>query len=327
MVIQWTRAQRRSTELARRLGVDVVFIYPGRARWAGVLGRYLYCARETWRVLERRRPKAVVVVVPPNFLALVVELFRWWRTPELRILYDAHTGAIIDRKWRWTLWIIRRALTRPATGLITTLAELVPEVGGEVRNAFCLPDPFPHVAVAAERDKEVSPPVAFVINSYSPDEPLPEIIRAASLLPWVRFSVSGRLPRRVTVSPTDIPGNMKLTGFLPEEDYWRALARSTVAVVLTERRLTMLSGAYEAVTVGVPMVLSDQPGLRAYFGGGAVFTINKAAAIAAAIHEAINRRDELAQGVRRVRTERENEWLDLFRPVREFFQHSDHGLA
>ena len=48
---------------------------------------------------------------------------------------------------------------------------------------------------------------------------------------------------------------------------------------------------------------------------------------AAAIHEAINRRDELAQGVRRVRTERENEWLDLFRPVREFFQHSDHGLA
>ena len=63
------------------------------------------------------------------------------------------------------------------------------------------------------------------------------------------------------------PANLTATGFLSDDDYWRQLRVRPSIVVLTTRPATLLSGGYEAMAVGRPLVISDHGVLRDYFGG------------------------------------------------------------
>ena len=71
------------------------------------------------------------------------------------------------------------------------------------------------------------------------------------------------------------------------------MAADVVAVFSTDPRI-MNRAAFETVGLGRPLVLSDLPGLRARFYGGALFCANQPAAMAGAVAEAMRRKDELA---------------------------------
>src|SRR5438094_1853173 len=74
--IVWTQIAPRAKSLAIELGGQANFLYESRLkrRWLTPF-RYLIQGWKTWRLLERERPKVVLVQSPPIFAPLVVTLW------------------------------------------------------------------------------------------------------------------------------------------------------------------------------------------------------------------------------------------------------------
>ena len=76
---------------------------------------------------------------------------------------------------------------------------------------------------------------------------------------------------------------MTLAGFLDDDAYLRLLARSDAVVVLTDREDTLLSGAWEAIALGRPLVVSGTQALRTTFGDAVGYVDGERTTIAAGI--------------------------------------------
>jgi hypothetical protein len=159
-------------------------------------------------------------------------------------------------------------------------------------------------------------PVA-VVSSGAPDEPLVAIAAAAERVPGATFFVTGDVRRVRERLGGDPPPNVRLTGFLPEADYY-GLLRSAVAVVcLTTRDDTMQRGACEALSVGTPIVTSDRPLLREYFRLGTVHVSNTAESIADGVAEIMRDSGRYRSEIRRLARQRRAEWLDTLADLRD----------
>jgi len=84
--------------------------------------------------------------------------------------------------------------------------------------------------------------------------------------PSWQLVLTGR-PRR----DVSTPANVILAGFLDDEAYVQRLASADAVVVLTDREDTLLSGAWEAIALGRPLVLSGTTALRTTFGDGVAY--------------------------------------------------------
>jgi glycosyltransferase involved in cell wall biosynthesis len=180
-----------------------------------------------------------------------------------------------------------------------------------------LPDRLPSI----QAPNGVRPPVSgranvVFVSTYASDEPLQEVIEAARLLPSdVHIHVTGNDKRLDPALRAAAPGNIVFTGFLPEEVYLALLAQADCILELTKNDHTLLCGAYEAVSLGRPLVLSRKEALIGYFCRGAVVTENEPHAIAAAITQAIESRASLERDIRILRDELTTDWTDRFRQL------------
>jgi glycosyltransferase involved in cell wall biosynthesis len=147
-----------------------------------------------------------------------------------------------------------------------------------------------------------------VINTYSPDEPLPEIIAAAASLPEVQFYVTGDLIRARRGTLERRPDNVHLTGFLPDPVYFGLLRSVDGIMVLTTDDHTMQRGACEALWLGVPIITSDWPVLRAQFGKGTLHVQNTAKSIRQGILRLREDKHRLQAEILALQEERRQEW-------------------
>jgi glycosyltransferase involved in cell wall biosynthesis len=131
-------------------------------------------------------------------------------------------------------------------------------------------------------------PYAVFPASGAPDEPIDAVAQAAALLaPHVDVVVTGKQPTR-----PDTPG-LRLTGFIPYQEFQDLMTHAAVVLALTTREATMQRAAYEGLQLGRPLVCSDSKVLHRVLADGAVFVENTGHAIAAGITEAMARGDEL----------------------------------
>jgi glycosyltransferase involved in cell wall biosynthesis len=158
-----------------------------------------------------------------------------------------------------------------------------------------------------------SPPLApgfklAVINTFSPDEPLEAVMAAAATLADVQFYITGdpiRAKRSVLESK---PPNAHFTGFLPDHNYFGLLRAVDGIMVLTTDDHTMQRGACEAVSLGVPIITSDWPILRAYFHRGTVHVDNSPEGINRGVRRLQADRDRLLSEIGALQAERQEEW-------------------
>jgi hypothetical protein len=133
---------------------------------------------------------------------------------------------------------------------------------------------------------------------------------AAAALPQVQFYITGdpiRAPRALLGQQ---PANARFTGFLPDPAYFGLLRAVDVIMVLTTDDHTMQRGACEAVSLGVPIITSDWPILRAYFHRGTVHVDNSARGIQAGVLRAKAEHEHLQREIRALQAERRQEWRD-----------------
>jgi glycosyltransferase involved in cell wall biosynthesis len=265
--------------------------------------KYLGQAIATWRILARDRPAAVFVMSPSPMAVLAVYAYAaLTRTP---FVIDAHSGAFQNPKWRslqrMQFWLCRRARATIVTN--EHLAALVRHHGG---HAVVVPD----VPVRFDGDRAAVDPQTFkvvCVTSFGRDEPIEAIVEAARRLPGVTFHMTGD-PRRATRRLAGKPPNLHLTGFLDVPRYGALLQSADVVLALTTVDHTMLRGAYEATYQDTPVIVSDFPILRDAFPEGALHVKNTPDAIADAVRQVQERRQDLRDGARRLRARKEQRW-------------------
>ncbi|MBX5461134.1 MAG: glycosyltransferase [Steroidobacteraceae bacterium] len=294
--ITW-ETHRRSRGLSAALGATLHEINDRSGR----LARYARSAVRTLHILFDSRGSVVFVQSPSIVLANLAVSVR--KLAGLTIIIDAHNGGIdpLDGRSPLLTRLARRALRKSDLVIVTNEA-LARQVEGFGAKAFVLTDPMPDFPPAKPEDANASKPGTrriLAICTWASDEPYLELIRAATLLPeGCELAITGR-PRLTDAQRAAVPPNVRLTGFVSEEEYVQRLRTADVIVDLTTRENCLLCGAYEAISVNKPLVVSDTAALRELLDDAAIYCANDSQSIADAIREALERREALEESARR----------------------------
>jgi glycosyltransferase involved in cell wall biosynthesis len=165
------------------------------------------------------------------------------------------------------------------------LAQAVNEYGGK---SFILPDLLPNVEPRnALKKMSYEATIITLICTYAPDEPYQEVFMAMkSLGSEYQLCVTGKIPSNL--QQNSIPNNIKLLGYLSHDDYWDQLYKSHIIIDLSTMENCLVCGAYEAMAIEKPLILSLNPASVDLFGDFAVHTTNDAKSIALAIRKISN---------------------------------------
>jgi glycosyltransferase involved in cell wall biosynthesis len=234
-----------------------------------------------------------------------------------RWIVDAHNEAVRPFVHSGlTIRVLSQWLLRAAEATIVTNVALASDVKRAGGSALVLPDGLPRLPLVQPRRFEGSFNV-LAISTFASDEPIQEILEAARLLPEgciIHFTGNAA---RANVGSISLPRNVRLLGYLPEEEYWAAVLGCDVVLDLTLMPDCLVCGAYEALAAGKPMVLSDNAPSRQLFGSVAVFTVPTRFAIAEALKRSTVDLDRIAKSLPSSREQYESSWRRSVDVLRE----------
>jgi glycosyltransferase involved in cell wall biosynthesis len=290
---------------ARELGIDIKFVCStDRRGFRSAPVKYLRQTVRTVRVLLRTRPRIIFVQSPPTVAVMTVAAYS--ALTGARYVVDAHSAAMLSPYWTRPRWMYRYLARIAAATIVTNeyFADIVRGYGGR---ALVIPD----IPTSFRRDGPTDMGSRFnvvVVSTMSPDEPIVEVMAAAATLPDVTFHVTGDNSRARVLLPAKVPGNVRLTGFLPADAYYALMASSHAVMCLTTRNHTMQRGACEALWIGRPIITSSWPVLQSYFSDGAVYVDNTAEAIRDGVEEMVRGYSQYSAEIKNLQAKRRLEW-------------------
>lgn len=266
--ITW-ETQRRSIELAELLDSDLSILE------AHGSFRYLQLAVRTILEMRRKAPQFLLVQNPSIVLTLLACAFAGAR--RIPLVVDRHSNFpefSSHRAWQGPLGALRArvfcvlsnfTIRNAAITIVTNepIAALVRFHGG---TPFVLADPIPaHLAISGAASASDGSRV-LVVCSFADDEPIAEILAAATMFPrHVEFRLTGNPVQHGRDWRANAPENVVFTGFLPRQEYENELRAASAILVLTKNENCLLCGCYEALAVGKPLITSRTQVLQRYF--------------------------------------------------------------
>jgi len=309
--VTWEK-QRRNKGLSEALGWPLHEIIHPDPR----LRRYIYSIAKTVSLLLQKKTSVVAAQNPSIILAFIVIVLKY--ILKYKAVIDAHNSGIYPMEGMSAfMMMVSRWIQRHADLTIVTNAQLKAFVEYNGGRAFVLPDRLPEVPLtltSPAREGRVN--IAFICT-YSLDEPFKEVFHAARLLPedfWIY--VTGRYKGKV--DECTIPMNVKLLGFVPEDQFWGLLSSVDFILDLTLREGCLVCGAYEGVALGKPLILSDTKTLKSYFNKGCVYVAPNASSIASGMIEAMEHRDRLLKEIKHLQKAIIQNWDETFTMFRNF---------
>lgn len=302
--IAWAKTSRRSESLSKSLKANLYLIHYKFREKKYFLIKYAYLSLKTLMILIKQSPDVIFAQNPPLFCPLVCLIYA--KIFKKKLIIDAHTSdwkTVFDRLWYWNHFIMNKA-----DMVIVTNRDLINKIAYNDVNFFVLQDRVPALPKYKKLKLKRNNFNIGVVNTFSADEPVDQILITAKNLPYVNFYITGNTVHAKKHFLKDKPANVFFTGFLPENKYIGLLRAVDAVIVLTTRNYTVLSGAYEAVSVGKPMIISDWPVLRKYFNMGAVYTNNNWKSIKKAVESTIKNRRKLNREIKILRNKHLEEW-------------------
>lgn len=305
LFVTWIE-HRRTREICAALSMELVELV---TRKRG-LARYAELVPRTIANLRERKPRTLLVQSPSLVLALLCLMLR----PALghRLVVDAHNEAVIPykNKSRLIRWLTD-LVNRRADLVIVTNRQLADHITKLGTRCVVLPDRMPQAPALPPAGRPAAADVfdVAVIATYAADEPVEAIFEAAREAgdPF-RFHVTGnpaKLDARVRALA---PPNVRFTGFLEDTDFWSLLRDCDVVMDLTLADNCLVCGAYEALAVGTPLILSGNAASRELFAESACHVDNTPRAIAAALRDVRERHQQLRANVLTVRERMTAQW-------------------
>jgi len=301
--ITWEK-HRRTIQLASSLpGIKLFQIELEAHR----IVRYPRLLLNTAAILIREKPALVIVQNPSVVLSFFLVALSKMST--FKVVVDAHNEGLMPfyPKYNWLLPMYN-IIQKWATLTIVTNARLAVRVSSKGGTPFILEDKIPHFN-SCNRISLKGRQNAIFVCTFEKDEPYFELIQAASMIdPSVFLYVTGKYEKAPILIIEQAPTNVVFTGLLSDQHYIDLLFSCDVVIDLTLMQDCLVCGAYEAIALGKPIILSDTQALKNYFSKGTVFTENTPEAIAEAIAYALANKKRLSGESALLRAELELSW-------------------
>jgi glycosyltransferase involved in cell wall biosynthesis len=274
--IAWRRLSRRTEDLSRELGLELVFI-PDKPP-------YIRAALKTASILRSRKLKVVFVQLPQGpLLGEVVALSKFLG---FSVAADVHTGFIFTTtlKERILNSPFHRYLRSACLILVHNILEqdlIAEKTGAPKDKTIVVYDPVPAPSqrleepkLGIELDKAVVLPA-----SWSPDEPIDrvaeEFLKSRALKEFT-LVITGNWRRNESMYSRVVEVMRKysaedkviVTGFVPDEEYWYILKSCRAIIVLTSREYTLPHTLWEAVATRKLFLVSRTRTLETEIGSG-----------------------------------------------------------
>lgn len=297
----------RTSEICKGLGLELHTLVTSRRGWK----RYIALTYRTLILLFSRRPSVLIVQNPSIVLTTLAVLSR----PLFRysLIVDAHNEAISP--YNYPSNIIRRVahwlMAKADLTIVTNrqLSTVVRDAGGA---PFVLPDRIPDPPSIATPKPLSNSFNLVLIATFADDEPYAEVFSAVSKLgEKINLYVTGNPQKMHPSLRADLPAHIVFTGFLAEQEYWTLLASAHAIIDLTRMDNCLVCGAYEAVAVERPLILSDNSATREHFFRGVVYTQNTAECILESIEHLLASYDTLAKEISLLKPGLEENWKEL----------------
>jgi hypothetical protein len=267
--------QRRNRTLSAKFEARL-FEFVGLGR--GLI-RYARSIAATFSMLRAERPEYVFVqnpsIVLSAFMVVMARVFGFV------VIVDEHNAGLYPQEGKSrVLSLIAQWIARWANYVIVSNRHLVSVVDGWGGRALVLADPLPvfEGGTLQNTGKSGDTIEVFLVCTWAADEPYQEVLAAMAKVPGVRLHISGKFAGKV--DPATVPGNVVLEGFLSDADFLARMRSADAVMVLTKRENCLNCGAYEAVAMNKPMILSDHTALKEYFGTAAIYVDNSVQGIA-----------------------------------------------
>ncbi len=304
--IVWAPHSARATNLADRLNAKLHLLHRKFRKKSYALFKYRSLSEQTKKLLFEERPEIVFAQIPPIFCAS--SALDYCKDTNSRLVIDVHTGAF-DK-----IWSIFRSKTlhvlRHSTLALVTNSSLTAMLDSMQVRSFVLEDPIPKITRSRIRLKDGAN--AAVISSFSPDEPISEVLKAADKMPNINFHITGDLKFAKKEYLQTKPENVAYTDFLDYDSYVSLLNSVDAIIVLTRRENTLLSGGYEALALGKPLITSSTSVLLNYFSKGTIHVNNTSNEIIKAIENVTSDKIKLSKEMEELRLSKEKEWETKF---------------
>lgn len=300
--ISWL-AHTRTSEICEALGIPLHTISPTHPGWR----RYPGLIRRTLRLLRTQRPRVLIVPNPSLVLTLLCTLLR--PIMGYRLIVDAHNEAVEPflHDSPPMRWLARRLLAAADTTIVTNraLAKIVKDAGG---TPLVLPDRIPTPRATGSQPLSARFNVV-LIATFAEDEPYAEVFDAVGTFgDRITLFVTGNPARLGQSARAELPAHIVFTGFLPDADYWRLLMSADAVIDLTRMENCLVCGAYEAVAVERPAILSDTAAIREHFHRGVIYARNSSADIRQALERMLVDHATLADEIRLLKQDLTQRW-------------------
>jgi hypothetical protein len=107
---------------------------------------------------------------------------------------------------------------------------------------------------------------------------------------------------------------------LPYEQFLALLRGVDAIIVLTTRDHTLLSGAWEAVSLGIPLIVSDWPILRDQFFMGTIHIPNTVAGLCDGVRRVKLEKQALKRDILSLREKLLDEWTQKFTKLQNLLE-------
>ena len=304
--VTWDPNCARSKAQCQNMGSELLIIDIGRSLPSifGKLIRYFFSFVATIWKLASFRPAVVFTENMPIFLVGAVALYA--KISRIPFIIDSHSGAFNDPKWKWAIPAYRKFARNALVNLNTNIAHknIVESWGG--RSIIVADIPICVESVAYQHG--IIHPYLAVATSYAFDEPISEIFQAAQQLPEIAFYLTGNYRKLPSMIVQTKPENVYFTGFTPYPEYLGLLQKALGVIVLTTRDNTMQRGAYEALSLGTPIITSDFQVLRDSFADAAIYVDNTPSGITMAVRKLVIQESTMRTRVQHQRTVRRKKY-------------------
>jgi len=304
--------QRRNANLAKAFGCEYArFDHCHRHS----LARYPLSVFQTIRELYRRDYGLVFAQCPSIVLCALLGLLRYVRRFDL--ILDVHNVILDQARDSSLLGSLIRFGFRRADHVIVSNANLVDEVRRIGGSPLVLPDPLPEIERRELPDRFAAAPRPIItfICTFAADEPIGLFLKAIQRVdrPHSLF-ITGRRSKAGDLLSYE-SSRIQFVDFLPEEEFEGLIQHSDLLVDLTTRDDCLVCGAYEAVGVGTPALLSDLDVNRSTFPRGCLYAKNELDDYVRQIEEFLDNRERYRSEMQEFRSDFEQSWARIFRRV------------
>ncbi|MCS7249961.1 MAG: hypothetical protein RMJ34_01790 [candidate division WOR-3 bacterium] len=267
---------------------------------------------KTLIIIKKKKYDFLILEIPPVYLSYLILFCK------KNVIVISHSNIFLLNNWWHQLQRkVLKYLLKKTKGLVIHNEKLLELIKNYPARKLVI-EPPPRILEKKFFEKHKENVVrALVVLSFSPDEPIKELISAGKEMKNINFYLTGDYSKFSNYWKFKEIKNIIFTGYLKKEDYEELLASADFVIGLTTRDYTTLQSGYDAVGAEKPFLTSEKEVLKKYFFKGTVFVKNEEEDIKRGIREILEKYEDLKKGIKELKDLKIKNWQESIKILQE----------